>query len=105
MGRRTRRRQQEWVPAPAKDIPVRISVDGVEVSGTIRYLVPNEISITIATTGREKFRHIPYFQMPRRDDHFAVLDGHRTHWRITARGQERAEELLKALYAEERRSA
>jgi hypothetical protein len=105
MGRRTHRRQSDWVLAPAKDIPVRISVDGVEVNGTIRYLVPNEISITIATTGRETFRHIPYFQMPRRDDHFAALDEQRTHWRITKRGQERAEELLTALYADERRSA
>lgn len=99
--RRARTRQKEWSPAPANDIPVRISVDGVEVSGTIRYLVPNEISVVSATTGRETSRHVPYFQMARRQDHFATLDESRTGWCITERGQERAEELLAELYAEE----
>jgi hypothetical protein len=82
---------------PLENIPLCISVNGVEVTGTILSLFPNDIEVAIASTGKHKGLHVPYFAMYEQN-RFATTDRLGNTAGITERGRQRAEELLKELY-------
>ena len=88
---------RKHVPAPLENIPIRINVDGVDVSGSVRWLVPNDITVAIDGSGRTRSSHVPYFMMALRRFHFATVDECGTR-AVTGYGQQVAERLLRKLF-------
>jgi hypothetical protein len=90
---------------PLENIPIHVSVGGVEVRGVIVRVFPNDIDVMIDDgTGRMKGLHAPYFQMGfgRRNPnrwHYALADECGTR-SITDHGRHIANRLLAALYRE-----
>jgi hypothetical protein len=77
-------------------LPLRTTVDGVEVTGEIVSLTPNDMRVVIGSpvSGLGTMLHVPHFAMVAKGNWLATDGNH-----ITERGQQRAEELLKKLYA------
>jgi hypothetical protein len=75
-------------------IPVRITVDGIAVTGEITALCANDMSVVILTpvSGLATGLHVPWFAAGYPQN--LLCDGAG----ITKRGRERAESLLKELY-------
>lgn len=84
---------------PLKNIPIATVVNGVEVSGVIEVLWPNDMTVVITSpvAGLRTVLHVPHFAMYA-CNWLATLTGHQTT-AITARGRSRAEDLLRELYA------
>jgi hypothetical protein len=84
---------------PLKNITVTTVADGVELSGVITAVRPNEMSVVITSpvAGLGTDLHVPHFAMYP-GNWLATDDGHRTR-ALTERGQRRAEDLLRELYA------
>jgi tetratricopeptide (TPR) repeat protein len=83
---------------------LQIEVDGVQVSGEIVSLYPNDISIQMTNPKAEgtKGTHVPHFQM-HRSQWLAMPEGDIME-RITPRGLEVAHRLLRELYQDYRRA-
>jgi hypothetical protein len=85
-------------PAPLRNLPIEITVDGVTVSGVITALYRNDISVETRApfTNLRTGVHVPHFAMYP-VNRLATWDEGRTT-AITERGQQRAEWLLRVLY-------
>jgi len=83
---------------PLRDIPLRVTVAGVQVTGEIVSLTPSDMSVVILSPVSElgTCLHVPHFAMYPINWLATYADG--TTTAITARGQERAESLLATLY-------
>jgi hypothetical protein len=84
---------------PLRDLPIQITVDGVTVSGVITALYPNDIAVEITEPfiDLRTALHVPHFAMYP-VNRLATWEGDKTT-AITERGRERAEWLLRCLYA------
>lgn len=76
--------------ATQRNVPVRVTVGGEIVEGTIVWIAPNDLQVSY--NGRSKGTHMPYFAMRDANNRFVVENG------ITELGQRRAQELLRELY-------
>jgi hypothetical protein len=83
-----------------RNIPLTISVRGMDVRGTILFLYPNDIKVAISSpvSGQEKQLHIPYFSMRL---HRLTSDRDGTAV-ITEYGWKLAEQLLTELFESSR---
>ena len=84
-------------PAPFRNIPFSIVVDGIEVHGLITYLHPNDMTVEITqpVEGLYSCLHIPYFAM---GVHAVATAANRQTVVITDYGRKSAEWLLTAIY-------
>jgi hypothetical protein len=85
-----------------ENLPVSVSVDGVEVEGTIQWVQFNDIRVAITSpvTGQTKQLHVPYFAL-KLHRLTAVDEAGTTH--ITNYGQSLAEWMLKKLFVTSQR--
>ena len=83
---------------PLRNIPIRIIVDGEEVTGEIDCLTPNNMSVVILSpvSGLGTGLHVPAIAMAP-VNWLATYTG-RTTTAITERGRSRAKDLLRELY-------
>ncbi len=83
---------------PLRNVPVRITVDDVVVTGVITSLYPNDMTVEIRSPcrGFSTGLHIPYFLMYRQN-WLATYEGEATTT-MTECGRARAEGLLRDLY-------
>jgi len=91
-------------PPPSKlswPIPISATVDGIELSGEITFLQPNDMSVVMHSpvSGLGTGLHVPYFMMFQRFwlATYEVRNGTKVPV-LTERGRERAADLLKELY-------
>jgi hypothetical protein len=89
-------------PEPLRNIPIRLVVDGIEITGEILFARFNDISVVIHSpvSGLGTGLHVPWFRYGY--PQFALA----TRMGLTERGTREARWLLKALfdYARGRRS-
>ena len=90
---------------PLHDIPVTTAQDGIEIRGVVQALWPNDMIVVITSpvSGLKADLHVPHFAMYR-CNWLATFSGGRTI-AMTDRGRQRAESLLKELYAASQGSA
>ena len=83
---------------PLRHLPLQVTVDGVLVTGEIVALYPNDIEVEIKApfSGLKSGLHVPHFAM-HEANRLATTVGLETY-RITGRGREKAESLLRGLY-------
>ncbi len=85
---------------PLTNIPVTTVVDGVEIRGIVEALWPNDMIVVITSpvdTLRTRL-HVPHFAMYP-CNRLATTHASGQTTAMTQRGRERAESLLKELYA------
>lgn len=84
-------------PAPLRNVPLSVVVDGVEVHGLITYLHLNDMTVEITepVAGLFSCLHIPYFAM---GVHAVATATKRQTAAITDYGWESAQWLLTAIY-------
>ena len=78
---------------PLKNVPITAVIDGVEISGTILWLYPNDIEVEYK--GRRNGLHVPYFSMDAAHRLATTEDCVATG--LTDRGRQHAERLLAEL--------
>jgi len=81
-------------PEPLHNIPVRIEIDGVEITGEVQFARFDDMSVVIHSpvSGLATGLHVPWFRYGY--PQFALA----THSGLTERGQREAKWLLKELY-------
>ena len=80
---------------PLRRLPLRITVDGVAVIGTITYLSPSDL--IVARHRRTEEMHVPHFAMVGPMNWYATFEGRQTV-AITSLGRRQACAMLRTLY-------